>query len=324
MRKILLGLVVAGFALVLFITIMPQASNLAIGPESPNADPSEAQIIFEAEPYFSAVQGETASAFRIVNNMPEALNFSLGHEHSHLTFRPQGDSLPPGGSREILVQVDPRCPVGEIDLPVYMRAAVNGERVGKDAVISFNVLPGRLSMDQDQYGLVVLWNDQPAPRGAAVYYRNPGETEWQEWGETPRISPPDYLDPGDYEFEFMAELGDMVTSVETFTVTVAEPYVRAEPEPETEVASGSGSGSSSSTQSEEPEPEPEIERPEVPKPGTREYSFYLMHRKHGETPEQFIDRIYEAMLKAAAEEESNSSGSWHDFGEDSSVPDWLN
>lgn len=322
MRKVLLGLVITGFALVLFITIKPQTSNLAIDPESPSTDPSEEQITFEPEPYFSAVQGETAAAFRITNNLSEKLNFSLGHEHAYLTFRPQGDSLPPGSSKEILVQVDPRCPVGEVDLPVYLRAVVNGERFGKDAVATFNVLPGRLSMDQDQYGLIVLWNDEPAPRGAVVYYRSPGETEWQVWGETPRISPPEYLDPGDYDFEFMAELGDMATSVETFSVTVEEPYVREEPEPETEVASSSGSGSSSSNQAKEPEPEPEIKRPEVPKPGTREYSIYMQYRMHGETPEEFIDRIYEEMLKAA-EEESKPTGNWHDIDSGSSTPGWI-
>ncbi len=323
MRKVLLGLVITGFALVLFITIKPQTSNLALNPESPATDPSEEQITFEAIPYFSAVQGETVAAFLITNNMPEAVNYSLGHEHAYLTFRPQGDSLPPGSSREVLVQVDPRCPVGEVDLPVYLRAAVNGERVGKDAVVSFNVLPGRLSMEQDRYGLIVLWNDEPAPRGAAVYYRKPGETEWQLWGETPGINPPDHLEPGDYDFEFMAELGDVATSVEAFTVTVEEPYVREVPEPETEVASSSGSGSSTQVKEPEPEPEPEpkVKRPEVPKPGTREYNYYMLYRKQGETPEQFIDRVYEMMLEEA-DEESKPSGPWYDF-DTKSKPGWF-
>lgn len=274
MRKILMGLIITGFALVLFITIKPQMASLVVNPETPLVAFSDGQIALEPAPYFSVVQGGSELALYVKNNMADLASFSLGHEHAYLTFRPQGDRLASRSSREVFLYVDPECPVGEIELPVYLRAEVNGERIGKDMIIIFNVIPGELSLEYDQYGLKVLWNGEPAPRGVSVYYRPPGNNEWQIWGETPRVGTPDYLGPGDYEFEFKAELGDAVSEIEKFTFTVKEIVVAEEPEPDSAANEGNTSASTA-----EPEPVPEPEPPkEPPKPGTREY-LVMIHKK---------------------------------------------
>ncbi len=274
MRKVLLGMVITGFALVLFITIQPQAANLlTINPEPPTTDMSaEEQVTLEPVPYFSVVQGGSELAVVVRNNTQVAANFSLGHEHADLTFRPQGDSLAAGRSREVFLHVDPKCPVGEIELPVYLRAEVNGERVGRDAVIIFNVIPGELTMEQDQYGINVLWNGEPAPRGATVYYRTPGESEWQVWGETPGTSVPRHLDPGDYEFDFKAVLGEDETGIERFSFTVEEVVVEEEPEPEKNSGSRNSSDDEEEAEVVEPPPPP-------PKPGTKEYLVEMLKKQ---------------------------------------------
>lgn len=246
MRKVLLAVVIAGFALVVFVSVRPQVENLVLAPEAPATDISgEEQLTVEPMPYFSVNQGGRELAMVVKNNTSETISFSLGHEHAHLIFRPQGDSLGPGRSREIFVQAEAGCPLGGIELPVYLRAELNGERLGRETVLQFHVIPGELSLEQDQYGIHVLFNGETAPRGAVVYYRAVGESQWQVWGETPGTAPPRHLEPGDYQFEFKAELGDAETGVATYSVTIEEAAVKEEPEPETESRTA-GSGSSAS------------------------------------------------------------------------------
>ena len=48
----------------------------------------------------------------------------------------------------------------------------------------------------------------------------------------------------------------------------------------------------------------------------------MQYRKYGETPEEFVERIYEEMLKAA-EEESKASGNWYDINTGSSTSGWF-
>ncbi|MDW7730567.1 MAG: hypothetical protein SCJ94_11280 [Bacillota bacterium] len=270
MRKILLGLVITGFALILFITFKPQRADLVVMPESPTVDVSKEPIILETAPYFTTVQGASELALTVTNNTSAVISFSLGHEHAHLTFQPQGDRIAPGITREVMVLVDPQCPVGEISLPVYLRSELDGERVGMEALIELAVIPGELTLESDGIRLSVFWNDEPAPRGVNVYYRSPGTGEWRTWGETPRIDPPANLPPGTYELEFMAELGRVVSSVETLEIVVEEPPAKKEPEPEPVDKSVST----------EPEEEKEVPPPppEPPKPGTKEYLIMIMQQ----------------------------------------------
>lgn len=263
MRKILLGLVVTFFALILFISLKPNTSELVLVPESPTVDASQEPVILELAPYFTTVQGSSEPVLTVTNNTNNTISFSLGHEHAHLTLQPQGDRIAPGITREIIVHVDPQCPVGEIALPVYLRTEIEGERIGMEVVILMSVLPGELTLDSDNVKLSVLWNDEPAPRGAFVYYRSPGTEDWRLWGETPRIDPPASLPPGTYLLEFIAELGSVRSAVRTLEIVVEEPPAKKEPTPEP-VESSTTAEPVENEEAPEPPPEP-------PKPGTREY-----------------------------------------------------
>ena len=318
MRKVLLGLLIAGFVVVLFITLRPILANLRLNTETVSSSSPDERIELEPSPYFTVVQGGTETALYVTNNLSEAASFSLGHEHAYLSFRPQGDRLNPGATREILVHADPACPVGEIELPVYLRADIDGNRLSNDTVILLNVVPGELSVAQDQYGLNVLWNEETAPRGAVVYYRVPGESEWQVWGTTPNISPPRHLEPGDYSFEFKAELGEAESAVETFDINIPEVVVAEEPEPEPKK-----SVSSSSSAKEEPEPEPKREPIAPPEPGTRQYNFYLQYRLPGESPEQFADRLTKLRDESEDNKDNGETFKWFEMPADDSGPGWY-
>ena len=253
MKKIILGLIITGFALALFITLRPHAASLFSLPEMAGTDISRELLILEPAPYFPVVQGDSELALSVKNNTKDTISFSLGHEHAYLTLQPQGDRLAPGATREIYVHVNPLCPAGDINLPVYLRAEVGGERIGMETSLILNVIPGELDLELSDNRLVVLWNGEQAPRGVFVYYRLPGARNWQLWGETPRIDPPANLSPGTYRFEFKAELGDVVSTVETFEITVEEPVVKKQEEPE----SKTDLKVTAVTEKAEPEPEPE-------------------------------------------------------------------
>jgi hypothetical protein len=273
MRKILLGLVITGFALVLFITIKPQTAFLTINPEKPATNTADEQISLEPAAYFTVVQGGSEQALTVRNNCGETISFSLGHEHAYLTFQPQGDRLPPGVAREVMIQVDPKCPVGDIALPVYLRTEIDGERTGMETVVLLNVIPGMMTLESIDGRLYVLWNGGPAPRGVLVDYRIPGESEWRLWGETPRIDPPLHLAPGTYSFEFKARLGDVESAAEVLEIFVEEIIEAKEPEPETSPSTGSSSAPKEKTEEVvEPDPEP-------PKIGTMEYLIWKKQQK---------------------------------------------
>ncbi|MFO8192091.1 MAG: hypothetical protein R6U08_04895 [Bacillota bacterium] len=291
MRKILLGIVITGFALIVFFTVKPQTANLFVGSEAPLTGPAEESIMLEPYPYFTVVQGESAPALLVCNDSGEKISFSLGHEHACLTFQPQGDQLQPGSEREILLLVDVSCPSGEIELPVYLRANVNGERIGLETVVSFLINAGELTMEQTEGAFQVLWNGEQAPRGVRVYFRQPGADDWLLWGETPRINPPRSLAPGNYSFEFQARLDDALSKIYLFNVEVPEIIVPEEPEPEDE--------NSASNEQASPQPEPEpAPPPEPPKPGTMEY--LVWQKKLQE----------EALKKKQAPAEEEEDGWW--------------
>ena len=285
MKKILLGLVVTFFALIIFISFMPKISELLLAPESSAVDASQEPAILEPAPYFTTVQGSSEPVLTVTNNTNAMISFSLGHEHAHLTLQPQGDRIAPGTTREVIVHVDPQCPVGEIALPVHLRTEIDGERVGMEVIVLMSVLPGELTLDSDNVKLSVLWNDEPAPRGAFVYYRSPGAEDWRLWGETPRIDPPANLPPGTYLLEFFAELGSVRSAVRTLEIVVEEPPAKKEPDPEPV--------ESPTTAKPVEEEAPELP-PEPPKPGTREY----------------LKMIHDLMNPPEEEEEEEEEPSW--------------
>ena len=232
MRKILLGLVIAGFVLVLFVSFKPRTADLTVMPEAPGTDISGQPVTLDALPYVSVIQGGSELALYLSNNTQQPISLSLGHDHPYLTFQPQGDRLDPGITREIFVHVKPQCPVGEISLPVYLRAEIDGKRIGMETTLHIGVIPGELALEFHENSLSVLLNGEQAPRGIPVYYRVPGAKDWMFWSETPRTTPPSYILPGAYRFEFMAELGGVESAVETFKITVEAPQVKKDPEAE--------------------------------------------------------------------------------------------
>ncbi len=250
MRKIILGLVVAGFALIVFISVRPFTDTLTINPEPPQTEMAEEKIVMEPAPYFSVSQGDSYRVLSVTNNLSEQVNFSLGHEHSHITFNPRDATLYPGRTREIAIEVGHQCLPGGIDLPVYLRAETNGERFGVEKTLNFEVTEGSISLDYNDNGLQVFWDDEPSPRGVLVTYRSPGEADWRIWGETPRLAAPDHLSAGEHEFEFKARLGEVESPVAVFVISV-EAKIAEEEEPEDKPTASISSGSAAS--SNEPE-----------------------------------------------------------------------
>jgi hypothetical protein len=158
----------------------------------------------------------------VENKTGQAISFSLGHEHEFLTFQPQSDKIGPGITREILVSVDPECPVGEIELTVYLRTEIDGKREGMETVVTFNVTPGELSLHSIDGVINILWNDGPAPRGVHLFYRSPGDSDWTYLGETPRIDLNSHFEPGSHTLEFVAKLGQVRSKAETLGIFVEE------------------------------------------------------------------------------------------------------
>lgn len=262
MRKIILALVVAGFALTVFISLRPQAMNLVVTPDQPGTVPIEEVITLEAVPDLTVIQGGDCVALLVKNNTAEHYSFSLGHEHSYITLQPQGGWLTPWTTNEVSLKVDPKCPPGQVELPVYLRADINGTRTGFETTVNLSVIGGALTLEQRDGDIYVLWNDEQAPRGTSVYYRSPGTVEWKLWGESPRLDPPAELGPGQYLLEFKAILGDVESEIERFEINVPEPEPEPKPEPERTTSSGGGG-----TAAPAPEPEPE---PQYADQNTRE------------------------------------------------------
>lgn len=272
MRRIILGLIITGFALVLFLSVRPQKADLFVRPPDPGTEPPEVEVVFEPAPQFSIVQGESAPALRIVNNTDDPVNYSLGFEHDFIIFRPLNGELVPAEAREIHVRIDPACPSGAVELPVYLRAEINEERIGLEAVLSFEIIPGKLTLEGRGDSLTVLWNSGPAPRGVFIYYRPPGEEEWRLWSETPRLRPPAGFTPEGPELEFKAVLGETETPPVTLPVSVeAALCLREEREAAEDESSSSSGGTAPSDVSPsatppapeklEPEPSPELSKP---------------------------------------------------------------
>jgi len=231
MKIVIPAVVIFVIALVLLFSFNTGMAGLFDLTGEPGDEPSSAVVSLESVPFIKIIQGESAVALFVLNNTAELVKFSVGHEHEHLTLMPRNDQLIPSGITEISLHVNPECPAGEITLPVYLRADLNGERFGLETVVTFEVIPGKLTLEQADHAVNVLWNNGPAPRGVTVFYRVPGELKWQNWGVTPRIDdPPDHLAPGDHSFEFKALLGEVQSPVELLSITVEEIITEAEPQ----------------------------------------------------------------------------------------------
>ena len=140
-RKILLALVLTVFALIVFLSVGQQANHFLVNPVEPATGPVNEQLSLEAAAYFSVARGDSAQALTVINGSSEEIRFSLAHEHDYLKLQPQSGKLSPGRSIEIAVNVDPECPLGEINLPVYLRSEVSGVRIGMETNLFMNITP---------------------------------------------------------------------------------------------------------------------------------------------------------------------------------------
>ncbi|MDW7739078.1 MAG: hypothetical protein SCJ97_03325 [Bacillota bacterium] len=222
MRKIFLGLIITGIATVIFISVRSNTSSIVINPPSPGTVISEEQVVMEPVGFFTITQGGSTKALVIQNNLSRPVRFSIGYEHPYLSFQPQSESIPSGGTIDVYINLDHLCPPGDIELPVYLRGDLEDERLGMEAVLSFRVKPGYLFLNLVEGNPEILWNGEPAPRGTELYYRIPGEEAWNLWGELPRISQSVDLDHGTYDFEFKAVLGEVESTPDLYRVTVSD------------------------------------------------------------------------------------------------------
>ncbi len=240
MKKISTVLIVAVFILALLFAVstiaanfidlgfLNQIINLGFLDQGDPAEAEQPEIIVRLEPaeQFSVTQGTSSQALTISNEANISIHYKLGHAHPHLTLKPREDALAPGSSRNITMHVDDLCPSGDINLMVYLLAEAGGEKYSMEAVdLFFTVVPGELKLEDEDGQIIVLWNDEPAPAGVTLIYYGPFPDDeekegWQIWGETPNLEPPVHLEPGNYTFEFKAELGEVVSPVEALTITV--------------------------------------------------------------------------------------------------------
>jgi hypothetical protein len=281
-RKIFLGLIITGFALVLFITVKAQTANLIVNPERPATSIDEEMLILKPADCFSLAQGGSKPALTVTNTFSDTIRFSLAQEHENLIFRPRVYHLPSGSSKEVYLQADTDCPTGEILLPVYLRAEIGDERLGMEAVLCIEIIPGELDLKWQDQGLKVYLNDEPAPGGVSVSYRIPDEEEWKHWGKTPSVEPPGDLASGKHRFEFKAELGSVESEVKSLAISIAasegrpaaeEPVAVSPPKvskPKVEPAPAKAAPA--------PKPQPEPPKPEPSEPSEPVLTGYTAYR----------------------------------------------
>ena len=212
----------------LFFVARPFAAGLLNLSAPQETDLNEEKIIIEPKTDLSIVQGESDEAFQITNQANVSVTYSLGHAHAYLTLEPRDYTLDPGASKTIAINVDDFCPSGETEFMVYLLADAEGESFGMETIdLIFDVLPGELTLEEEDDHLAILWNNGPPPPGIGLYYNDPDtdEEEWEKLGETPLIDLEELtanLDPGSHLLEFVARYGEVESKVKLFEVSVED------------------------------------------------------------------------------------------------------
>lgn len=223
MRNITLALLLTGFALALFIFTKPQDFLMYRRPGPCAELPPEELVVLEPLTFFTIAQGESKHALTLNNTSGRLISFNLAHDHPYLKFEPNIFRLYPEANRDIFISIDPKCSIGEINLPVLLEAKIDNVRFDIITKVNVEVIAGELTLECQDGCLHVLWNGGPTPCGVIVFYRIPGEEEWRLWGQTPHIEPPVHLEPGYHEFEFKAQLGEVASEIETLEVLLRVP-----------------------------------------------------------------------------------------------------
>jgi len=245
--------------LAIFFFARPYAAGWLAAPQPPPTTIPEDMVAIEQADRISIVQGKSEQVFKVINKTNMPVFFNLGYAHGHLSLEPLTGILAPGAVRDITVSVDDLSPLGDINTMVYLKAEAEGESLGMGTYhLLLNIIPGDLKLEmQDDY-ITATWNDEPAPEGVMLFYRDTEDEQerWRELGEIPYTWPPDNIRPGNYLFEFIAIYGEIESEIVIFEVVVEEDN-NSQTGARSSVSSSTASSSSPSGSSRTPRDEPE-------------------------------------------------------------------
>jgi hypothetical protein len=248
-KNILQAAIVIGIIVISFLVAWPVMSSI-LGNNTEQEKIAVLGNLLSLKPAkeLSIVQGYSDTFLTLTNNSNEYLSFNLGHAHGHLALEPRSAILQPGASQDITVQIDDFCPSGKVELLLFILAESETESFGMEtANLEFEVLPGTLGLTAQNNNIIVIWNDNPAPPGVLVFYRDPTaeEKNWKLWGETPNLNPPGNLRTGIYSFEFKARLSNVESAVENLEIFIEQAETGFQPQ---SVPSASAQTKSTATQ----------------------------------------------------------------------------
>ena len=237
MKKTIISLAVIILILaILFLTRPFAAGWLSSPPDSPD-EPTPTSLSIEAAEQLSITQGKSEQFLQVSNHSDTALSFKLDLAHSGLSLEPREGDLAPGATREIILHVGDLYPPGRVNSLVYLLTEKNGETLGMEAYdLSLRVNPGELKLEIREGKIAVLWNDEPAPPGTTVYFREPDKENWVKWYTIPRPKTDPFFYSGTHTLQFMAELGEIRAPRETFELTIEGLPRTEEPQPMEDIA----------------------------------------------------------------------------------------
>ena len=248
--------------LVIFFFARPYAAGWFAAPQPPQTTIHEDMVAIEQADRISIVQGKSEQAFKVINKANVPVFFNLGYAHGHLFLEPLSGTLAPGAARDITVSVDDLSPLGDINTMVYLKAEAEGESLGMETYhLLLNIIPGDLKLEMQDGYMTATWNDEPAPEGVMLYYRDTEDEEerWRELGEIPYTLPPANIRPGNYLLEFIATYGEIESEIVIVEVVVEED-TNSQTGARSSVSSSTASSSTApgSTRTPRVEPEPPI------------------------------------------------------------------
>jgi hypothetical protein len=113
MRKIILVVIIAGFALALPLNSRPYLYGWLQMTASSESAVLENIISLEPVEQLSIMQGKSGQALIMANKTDAPVKFNLGHAHGYLAIDPQSEILQSEATRFITLHVDDFCPSGE-------------------------------------------------------------------------------------------------------------------------------------------------------------------------------------------------------------------
>ena len=223
MKKYILIASTTIIILVIFFALGPFFTALLSDPENSGNNLIGNQLSIEQAGQLSIKQGTSDHFITVTNESENPLSFKLDLTHAGLSLIPREDTLFPGASRDIILQVDDLFPAGKMNTLVYLLAEADGKNLGMEAFdLLLNVNPGELKLEERDGEIIVLWNDATAIPGTTVYFRSPEfERElWLIWDTVPLFKAAPYLYTGTHSLQFMARLGEERSPSEIFDIMI--------------------------------------------------------------------------------------------------------